>query len=296
MEKFDVAIIGGGPAGLGLAARLAALGVKNMVVIDREQQAGGVPRHCGHWGFGWESHRRLMTGPAYAARLCAEAEGIDVRCGTTVLECKSPQVLRLQTVKGISDITAREIVIATGTRESTRAQRLLGGNRVPGVINTGTLQQMVYLKNHVPFRRPVIIGSEWVSFSALMTCRHAGIKPVCMLEEQPRINAPSVFRLGACTWFGVPVRTSTAVTAIRGRSGVEAVEVMRNGKAETIICDGVIVTGKFRPEDALFTAGPMATPQPHVHFTGNVQGDLKTAGRCVAEAQLLAAKIRERLA
>ncbi len=75
MEKHDVVIIGGGPAGLACATRLQELGIRDVVVLERETEAGGVPRHCGHWGFGWESHRKLMTGPAYAARLRAAAQG-----------------------------------------------------------------------------------------------------------------------------------------------------------------------------------------------------------------------------
>ncbi len=288
MEKHRVVIIGGGPAGLAFATRLKARGISNMVVFEREQEAGGIPRHCGHWGFGWESHRRLMSGPKFAVRLREEARGVDLRTGTTVLGFTAPQVMRVQNAKGISEIAAEHIVLATGARESSRASRLIGGARLPQVMNTGTLQQLVYLKHLKPFSRPVIIGGEWVSFSALMTCNYLGIRPAAMIVEEPNIAAPWFFSWGARLRYGVPVKTTTRLIAINGISAVESVEVERRGGRETIACDGVIVSGKFVPEDPLLTN---AATTPQVTLVGNVQGELKTAGRCVAEARALADRI-----
>ncbi len=165
-EQHEVVVVGGGPAGLAIATHLKAHGIKDLVVLEREAEAGGVPRHCGHWGFGWESHRRLMSGPAYAARLREDASHVDVRTSHTVLSFTAPGVMRVHSpATGIVQISAKRVVMATGARESSRAARLIGGARLPQVMNTGTLQQLVYLKHMTPFRRPVIIGGEWVSFS-----------------------------------------------------------------------------------------------------------------------------------
>jgi NADPH-dependent 2,4-dienoyl-CoA reductase/sulfur reductase-like enzyme len=285
MEKHRVVIIGGGPAGLAFATRLKKRGINDVVVFEREQEAGGIPRHCGHWGFGWESHRRLMSGPKFAALLRKEAQGMDLRTGTAVLGFTAPRVVRVQNAKGISEIAAEYIVLATGARESSRASRLIGGVRLPQVMNTGTLQQLVYLKHMKPFARPVIIGGEWVSFSALLTCNHIGIRPAAMIVEEERIDAPWFFSLGARLRYGVPVKTATRLIAINGFSAVESVELERRGERETIACDGVIISGKFVPEDSLLT---QAAEPPHATLIGNIQGELKTAGRCVAEAQELA--------
>jgi NADPH-dependent 2,4-dienoyl-CoA reductase/sulfur reductase-like enzyme len=288
MEKLKVAIVGGGPAGLAFATRLNKRGVSGVVVLEREQEAGGIPRHCGHWGFGFESHRRLMRGPNYAVLLRKEAHGIELRLGTTVLGFTSPHVMRVQNASGISEIAAEHVVLATGAREASRAARLIGGSRLPQVMNTGTLQQLVYLKHMKPFSRPVIIGGEWVSFSALMTCDHLGIKPAAMIVEETRINAPWFFAPGARLRYGVTVRTSSRLIAINGVSFVESVEVEQHGRRATIACDGVIVSGNFVPEDSLLT---QVTAPPNVTLIGNVQGELKTAGRCVAEARRIADRI-----
>jgi thioredoxin reductase len=289
MEHYNVIIIGAGPAGLAAAIRLRDLGVRNIVVLEREAEAGGTPRHCGHFGFGWESHRRMTTGPKFAQQLVAAAKVIDIRTASTVLEFTMRKTIRVHSVEGISDMSANRIFLATGTRESSRAARLIGGNRLSGVMNTGTLQQFVYLKNEKPFSKPVIIGNEWVTFSALMTCKHAGIKPVGIYSEVEKLDTPWFFPLGARLRYGVTTQTRTKLIAIHGHTQVEAVEIERDQKRSTIICDGVILTGEFLPENSLDAPESVAR-------IGNVNGAVNTAGRCVVEARTLAETIAKQLA
>jgi thioredoxin reductase len=292
MQNHDVIIVGGGPTGLSAAKRLAELGIKNVIVLEREAQAGGIPRHCGHLGFGWQSHKRMWTGPHFANELRKSVEGLDIRAKTTVLEIGKTGQLRTQNNSGVSNIKARHILIATGTRETPRAARLVGGARPQGVMNTGALQQHVYLHGNKPFERPVIIGSEWVSFSAILTCRHVGIRPVAMLEENSRITAPRPGGLIARFIFGVPVHTSTKLLGIEGRDHVEAVEIERGGKRHRIACDGVIFTGQFKPETAIVPARPL--PE-NITCAGNVLAPLKSSGECWSEGRLAAEHIAKRL-
>ena len=283
MGRRDVVIIGGGPAGLSAARRLGELGIA-ATVLEREQQAGGVPRHCGHLGFGWESHRRIWTGPRFAAQLRDDSKSLDLRTGHTVLGIDG-DVLRVQSEKGISEITASKIILATGTRETPRAPRFVGGSRPRGVMTTGALQAHVYLQHFKPFERPVIIGSELVSFSAILTCRHVGIRPVAMIEAKDDISAPRPGDLIAKLVYGVPVWTRTRLIAIDGRKQVEAVEIERDGKRERIACDGVIFTGEWVPEAALLVNKPKVT------LAGNVHGALKTSGACWREGRAIAEQI-----
>lgn len=285
MERRDVVIIGGGPAGLAAAQRFAELGIA-ATVLEREQQSGGVPRHCGHLGFGWQSHRRMWTGPRFAAELRRDTAALDVRTGHTVLGIDG-NVLRVQCAAGLREIAAGRIILATGTRETPRAPRFVGGARPRGVTTTGALQAHVYLQHFRPFMRPVIIGSEWVSFSAILTCRHIGIQPVAMIEAAERISAPRPGDLVAKLVFGVPVWTRTRLIAIEGRHQVEAVEIERGGHRERIACDGVIFTGEFVPEAALLAG------KPDVVLAGNVHGSLKTSGACWREGRTLAGRIAE---
>ena len=120
MERRDVVIIGGGPAGLSAARRFSELGIA-ATVLEREQQAGGVPRHCGHMGFGWESHRRIWTGPRFAAQLREDSQKLDVRTGHSVLGIDG-DVLRVQNQNGITEMCgAADHPRHRHARDATRA-------------------------------------------------------------------------------------------------------------------------------------------------------------------------------
>ena len=289
MERRDVVIIGGGPAGLSAARRLKELGIGSVTVLERESQAGGIPRHCGHLGFGWQSHRRIWTGPRFAEQLRSDSAELDVRTGHTVLGIEG-DVLCIQNAKGLSEIAAGRIILATGARETPRAPRFAGGSRPRGVTTTGALQANVYLRHAKPFARPVIIGSEWVSFSAILTCRHIGIRPVAMIEAKARITAPRPGDLIAKFVYGVPVLTRTALIAVEGSRQVEAVEIEHEGKRRRIACDGVIFTGELVPEAALLVNAPRVT------LAGNVHGEIKTSGACWRDGRTIAGMIAKDMA
>ena len=170
----DVAVVGGGPAGLAIATALRRLGAGRVSVLERESVAGGIPRHCGHPPFGMREFGRILTGPRYADRLVkrALAKGVSVCTNTTVTSISSGPVLVVSTPDGVEEMRPRRVILATGVRETPRAARLTSGTRPLGVVTTGALQSSVYLGNGAPCTRPVIVGSELVSYSALLTCCH----------------------------------------------------------------------------------------------------------------------------
>jgi hypothetical protein len=150
-------------------------------------------------------------------------------------------VLEILGGSGIETVQADRVLLATGTRESSRSARLIGGTRPWGVLNTGALQQLVHLKGVRPFRRPIILGTELVSFSALLTLRRAGGRAVAMIEEEERIVAPRPADWIARFAFGTPVWLCTRLVAILGQDRVEAVEVEHEGRRQLVDCDGVVL-------------------------------------------------------
>ncbi|GAB4355660.1 MAG: FAD/NAD(P)-binding oxidoreductase [Kiloniellaceae bacterium] len=256
-RSVDVAVVGGGPAGLAAATRLKERGIVSVAVLDREAAAGGIPRHCGHYPFGMREFHRILRGPDYAGRLVARAEsaGVDLYPSTSVVGIAPGPCLTLSTDAGKTEITARRVLLATGVRETSRAARFIGGDRPLGVVTTGALQSLVYLHGKRPFRRPVILGSELVSFSALLTCRHAGIRPLAMVEPNPRVTARA-FAAALPRLFGIPLHLETELAAIHGQGRVEGVTLRRaDGRAWTVEADGVVVTGSFTPEATLLCLG-----------------------------------------
>ena len=303
MIERDVIILGAGPAGLSAAAELARLNVGKIAVLDREPVAGGIPRHCGHLGYGWNEYRRIMTGPRYAAHLAEAAAAAELKLGVTALRLEPGGIVQTTSAEGPQTWRGRAVLLALGARETPRSVRLVSGARPWGVMNTGALQQFVYLHGKRPFERPVIVGSELVAFSTLLTLRHVKVRPAAMIEAGPRITAQRPGDWVARLAFGVPVLLDTRLIRILGHERVEGVEVDRGNGPERLDCDGVVFTGRFRPENALLTGSHLAIDpgtrgpaidqfwrcsDPTFFAAGNLLRGIETAGQCWREGQAAA--------
>ena len=306
---IDVLVIGGGPAGLAAATRLRALGVSNVVVVERETHAGGIPRHSAHTGYGLRDRRRVMTGPAYARAIAEEAlsAGADVRTNTMVTGWSEAGNALVTSPVGREELHANAIVLATGARERPRSARLVPGDRPDGVFTTGLLQQLVHLHHQQVGTRAVVVGAELVSWSAVMTLRECGCDVVTMTTEYDR---PEVYR--AVSLAGsvlAPVMRRARVSRVIGHRRVEAVELehLDSGKRRVVECDTVVFTGDWIPENELArtrgvnldvgSLGPvidagLRTSEPGVFAIGNLVHPVDTAdvaaldGRHVAERVL----------
>jgi len=253
-EVVDAAVVGGGPAGLTAAAALRQDGAGRVVVLEREREAGGIPRHAQHQGFGARDLRRMLSGPRYAERLAerAAASGAELRTETQVTGWSEDGGLELTGPAGRTELAARAVVLATGCRERPRSARLVPGSRPDGVFTTSTLQQLVYLHGERPGRRAVIVGAELVSFSALVTLAHAGAEAIAMVTEAPRHATLGAVRAAAAMRFRVPLLTRTTIAAIHGRRRVEAVELSDGRRLD---CDLVIFTADWIPDHELAVLG-----------------------------------------
>lgn len=306
MAEAEVIVIGSGPAGLAAATELARAG-RRVSVLEREAEAGGIPRHCGHYPFGMREFHRLLRGPDYAARLRATAlaAGVTLCVSTTVTALRPGGTVEITDDTGSATLSARAVLLATGVRETSRAARLIGGEKPGGVLSTGALQGIVYLNHQRPFRNPVILGTELVAFSALLTCRHAGIKPVAMIEPGARIAARSP-AIWLARLLGVPVHLRTDIAMIHGRTGVEGVTLTTPTGLQDLPADGVVVTGGFRPDAALLrgshlevdpaSGGPVIDrwgrlSDPAYFAAGNLLRGVETAGWCWAEGRRTARAI-----
>jgi thioredoxin reductase len=262
VQRADAAIVGGGPAGLAAATALGRAGAGRVVVLERESEPGGIPRHARHQGFGVRDLHRSLSGPRYAARLAelASAAGAVVVTNTQVTGWSEGGALELTSPRGRTLLEARAVVLATGCRERPRAARLVPGTRPLGVLTTGALQQLVYLLGERPGRRAVVVGAEHVSFSALLTLSHGGARAVAMVTELPRHQTLAAFRAGAAVRFRVPIFTRTRLTRILGTPRVEEVELtdMVTGETRRVACDLVVFTGDWVPDHELAILGGAA--------------------------------------
>ena len=299
----DVLVIGAGPAGLSAARVLGDMGVENVLVVDREPQAGGLPRFCPHPTFGLSEFYRPMSGPAYAARLRAQVNPRHILTSTTAVSIDLDRETVLSTPDGERTIRPKRILLATGIRETPRAARLVSGDRPRHILTTGALQRLLDEGCVLPFARPVIVGTELVSFSALVSLRDAGVAAAAMIEEGERIVARRPVDWFARFILGVPIHLSSRL--IRVNAAASDAGSMRSvtisapdGRETDLSCDAVIFTGRFTPEASLLgphgqlldsNSGGPAIDQgwrlaaSGFYAAGNVLRGVETAAWCARE-------------
>jgi NADPH-dependent 2,4-dienoyl-CoA reductase/sulfur reductase-like enzyme len=300
-------IVGGGPSGLAAAIELRELGISPVSVIEREREAGGIPRHSDHTGFGVRDLRKVMSGPRYAARYreLAEEAAVEVLTETMVTEWEGDRGLKLTGPHGRWEIDPPAVLLATGCRERPRSARLVPGSRPAGVMTTATLQQLVHLRGQKVGHRAVIVGAEHVSFSAVATLAHGGASVAGLVTELPRHQTLRAFRAGAAVRYRAPVWSRTKVSAIRGSDRVESVELteLESGRTRTVDCDLVIFTADWIPDHELAvmagceldsgSRGPLVDPalrttRRGVFAAGNLLHPAETADVCVLDGRHVA--------
>ncbi|MFJ1656771.1 NAD(P)/FAD-dependent oxidoreductase [Streptomyces sp. NPDC088337] len=306
----DVLIIGAGPAGLTAAAELAGRRAGRVLVVDREQDAGGIPRHSDHTGYGLRDLRRVMTGPAYARHLVRQATGAgaEIRTRTMVTGWADEHTVDVTSPDGRYRIRPRAIVLATGARERPRTARRIPGDRPHGVYTTGQLQNLVHLHHQPVGKRAVIVGGELVSWSAAVTLREAGCTPALMVSQYPKAESYAAFNAAGRTVLRVPVATRTRVTRVIGKGRCQAVEIehLDTGRRRTVACDTVVFTGDWIPDHELArsagitldegTLGPLTdtalrTSRPGVFAAGNLLHPVDTADVAALDGRHVARQV-----
>ncbi len=295
--ECDVAVIGGGAAGLAAAAEIARLGRKPLV-LEREPHLGGILQQCIHTGFGLRRFKEELSGPEYAGRDIEEALalGVESRLETTVLDVRddgaSKTLFACSRSSGAMKIKAGAIVLAMGCRERNRGNLGIAGTRPAGVMTAGLAQRLANLEGCLPGRRAVIIGSGDIGLIMARRLAWTGAKVLGVVEILPYPSGLARNIAQCLDDYGIPLMLSHTVTRISGRDRVEGVEIapICDGspdmeKAFSVDCDTVLLSVGLIPENelskrmgvklSLATGGPLAdsslmTNVPGVFACGNV--------------------------
>jgi NADPH-dependent 2,4-dienoyl-CoA reductase/sulfur reductase-like enzyme len=261
VETCDVAVIGGGPAGLAAALGARRAGAGKVLLLEREKTLGGILNQCVHDGFGLFLYKETISGPEYAERLAEDVarEPIKVETGALVLDLSPDRVLRINSREGYRLVRAGAVVLAMGCRERTRDMIEIPGTRPAGVYTAGLAQNLVNLQNLRVGNEAVILGSGDIGLIMARRLVFEGIKVRGVFEILPWPGGLERNVRQCLTDFGIPLELGTTVVEIRGRDRVESVVVAGvdealaplPGTARVIPCDTLLLSVGLIPENEL---------------------------------------------
>ena len=315
----DLVIIGGGPAGMSAAIAAYEAGIRDILIIERDDSLGGILRQCIHNGFGLHKFGEELTGPEYALRYEERVRKLNIpfKTDTMVLDITPDKVITAtNSDEGIFKIEAKAIILAMGCRERPKGALNIPGTRPSGIYSAGTAQKYVNMEGYMPGEEIVILGSGDIGLimARRMTLEGAKVKLVCELMPYSSGLARNIEQ--CLNDFDIPLKLSHTVVEIHGKDRVCGVTIARvddNKKPiketyEYIPCDTLLLSVGLIPEIELtkklgiklnnITGGAEVdenreTSLPGVFACGNVlhvhdlvdfvSEEAETAGRAAAE-------------
>ena len=268
----ELVIIGGGPAGMSAAVAAYENGIKDILILERDDSLGGILRQCIHNGFGLHKFKEELTGPEYAYRYEKKVKelNIEFKLNTMVLEItEDKKVIATNSEDGIFEIEAKSIILAMGCRERAKGALNIAGSRPAGVYSAGTAQKLVNMKGYMPGKEIVILGSGDIGLimARRMTLEGANVKAVCELMPYSSGLARNIQQ--CLNDFDIPLRLSHTVVKLHGNERLTGVTIAKVDEKrqpiketyEFIPCDTLLLSCGLIPENEL-TKGVGATLSP----------------------------------
>ncbi|MFV0504791.1 MAG: NAD(P)/FAD-dependent oxidoreductase [Lachnospirales bacterium] len=261
MREVDLLIIGGGPAGLSASIGAYNAGLKNILILERNKELGGILNQCIHNGFGLHIFKEELTGPEYSNRLIEEVENnkIPILLNTIVTEIRENKIVVTLSENGLEHIKAKAIILAMGCRERPRGAINIAGERCSGIFSAGTAQEFINIHGYKVGKKAVILGSGDIGLIMARRLTFEGTKVEAVVELMPYSSGLSRNVVQCVQDFDIPLMFNSTVTKIVGKERLEGVyicQVDENKKPikETekfIECDTLLLSVGLLPENEL---------------------------------------------
>ena len=261
MEKYNLVIVGGGPAGLAAAISAYDLGERDMIILEREPKLGGILNQCIHNGFGLHTFNEELTGPEYANRYIEEVKKRNIKylLNTTVINVRDNKEIKALSEDGLLNIKAKAIILSCGCRERPRGGINIAGARCAGIYSAGTAQKLVNIDGYMPGKEVVILGSGDIGLIMARRMIFEGAKVKAVVELMPYSSGLNRNIVQCLNDFNIPLLFSHTVVDIKGKKRVESVVIAEvderlNPKMETckeIKCDTLLLSVGLLPENEL---------------------------------------------
>ena len=288
MKNVDIAIIGGGPAGLAAAVGAKRAGAGSILILEREAHLGGILNQCIHNGFGLHRFKEELTGPEYAARYVQQVMELKIPyvLYTMVLDISPDKKITAVNRNGVLIIDAKAIILAMGCRERPRGAIKIPGSRPVGVYTAGTVQKFVNIDGYMPGKKVVVLGSGDIGLIMARRMTFEGARVLAVVEILPYSSGLKRNIVQCLDDFGIPLKLSHTVTEICGKErleGVKIAQVDENKKPilhteEYIPCDTLLLSVGLIPENELsekagikissITSGPIVNESLQTNIDG----------------------------